>query len=363
MEAKQLPSHPLPEWIQEENRVLRENAPRYFVNLIENNVLENVSSLADIETEQVAALAGDTSCGYFLRNNDKPTVVKFRTWGTTAEANALQAWRDVGARVPRVEAFGVVPITANTKPRIRYIVMEGITDQQGNPAPTAHAFIQANPDKAAEVGAAMGRELAKMHRVVMPGTVGSFSEEGIREGYASVDEFYTHALDEERSYLVSIGLTEEQVDKLKEKVGKIDFPEEGVLIHSDYGVHNVLVEQGDASKVRPFDPNAKVGDPYFDIARFLNKIALKKAEYEANPHDDKLKKDYELERALGESLIEQYKQESGIEFDEPRMLLNQIVKETRVLHYEEKKVAAGVPLSTKLRKDILKQQVGKLLGD
>lgn len=158
MEPTEVPAHNAELTPSPETKIIRVNTPKLLISLIEQGALENISSLSDIPSGSVTALEGGVSSAcYFLENNGKPLVVKFRTWGVAAEAEALRKWRGVEVSVPEVIKDGVVGLDIGTKLPVKYIILEGITDKKGGIAPTATDFVVRSNENLEQLGREMGR--------------------------------------------------------------------------------------------------------------------------------------------------------------------------------------------------------------
>ncbi len=320
-----LPSHETGLTVRSEVRKLRKNAPGYFLSLIENGVLENITSIRDIPSQSMVALGGLASACYFYENNGKAEVVKFGTLSTEAEEMALKAWKAQGASVPDVKSSGYVP---GVEDRTKYIVLEGITTSEGERAPIGEDFIARFPDKTEQLGRIMGVELAHMHRAETALPFGAFADtKGSTASTAA--EYYGAEIRSGQGALKASGMTDAQLDDLYNNVQMIHFPEKGVFVHGDYGPHNVLVNSSEPLSIKVFDPAPRIADGYWDIARLKNQVELLAGLVTSSPEDSELLDEYHQRKTYTDTLINSYTQTTGESLDPQRLLANQIVTELR----------------------------------
>jgi aminoglycoside phosphotransferase (APT) family kinase protein len=298
---------------------LRENAPTYFVSLIENGVLENVTSIRDIPSESVVPLGGRNSACYIYENNGRPEVAKFGNVSILAEAQTLKAFTEHGVTAPEVKGSGTVPGTETDDPPVKYVVLEGITTKEGNPAPTGDKYLAEHPEQSAVLAKTMAEQLARIHRIPSDRPFGGF-EDAPGSNADTVAEYFAGKIDDSVDILGSIGITTDGIDALKEKLKTIKFPTSGVVVHGDFLPNNVLVGSQEPLTVKVIDPMPSINDPYWDIARYLN-------EYEANEGpkpDEQVSSNPNPERDFRNAFIEKYEIEQG-PLDPTRLLANQII--------------------------------------
>ncbi len=344
MELKDLPIHPIEPWMFPEAQELRREAPENLVSMIETGVLENVSSLADLESSQVSVLdGGENSTCFFLNDNDQPVIVKFRHAGSSSETKALIVWGEHDLPVPKVISHGIVPGTQDFPNSTKYLVEEAIMDNDGNLSKSGYRFIAENPGELASVADRMGKILAGIHSVKANGMkFGGFADTwGNANGIDSFEDYLVGSIKFQREFLTQEGLSPESIDSIIKSIQAADFSEQGVYIHGDYGLHNVLVRNDNAEDVIVFDPNPLVADPYWDIAPILSKLEVKRRKAEANPQNIEFKEEFEKEKVYVDSLIKAYKVEMGEEFDEKRMDAIQFVRLVRKIDYGSRKEKAA----------------------
>lgn len=369
METNQIPTHKVDSPMLPEVRGLRTKAPGYLVSLIENGVLGNIESASVLE-------GGEVSACYFLKTDDGPRVVKLRHKGIEAEVEALKAWQAQGVHIPEVKAVGVVPMTLAEKDPVKYLVLRGIVGRDGLPALTGDKYLTLHPDMADEVGKSMGIELGKMHQAKSDGLFGGFSDMwGKDQAAVTLAEHFTNKIHYYSSFLLELGIPNDQIELVVKNIKSISFPVRGTYVHGDFGMHSVLIEDDDPSKVSVFDPNPIIGDPYWDIALRYNKAELNKAKYEAQPDNDEYKALYERDKTYLDALMGSYKKIAGVEIDGRRLLANQVVQEMSGIKYAEgkislqqseitangqQKVEDNRGLELRVRKDLFTQRFNRL---
>ncbi len=372
MEAGDIPIQPVDALTVPEAREIRENAPTLFLSLIENGKLENVDDIRDLPEGSLIPMGGRASACYFLRDNDQPRVIKFRNSGIEAEAQSLTIWREHGVAAPDVKAAGDVPTTLFMKRKPKFLIMEGIVNPDGEPAKTGSQYAFGHPEALPLLGKLLGTELAKIHGIPTDLPFGSFSDlSESSESLPTLQRLFLKNLAKESSYLRSIGISEEQLAVIETSIKEISFPDNGIIIHGDPGLHNVLVSSEEPLAIKIFDPNPKIHDPYWDIARMQIRQAMITAYAHAHPEDTQFGATYQLEKAYAEAFTNMYWTEGGQTCDEERLLVNEIFRGISPLKRYEKGEAETVPLGfmkkevpkaeiVELRKKILIQQIQRL---
>ncbi len=96
---------------------MRSKGPQYLKTLVENlHGIDGLDSIDSLHKEEVIALGGgNMSVDYAVHVNGRWMVVKFRSGGARAEAEALRAWGKTGASVVEVFNSGVLPETRGKK--------------------------------------------------------------------------------------------------------------------------------------------------------------------------------------------------------------------------------------------------------
>jgi fructosamine-3-kinase len=308
-----------------ETRVLRENAPRYIVSLIEDAcVLENITSLEDLPTGSLSVLAGGArSVAYSLANNETPLVIKFRSDNaTTYEAESLQAWSRVKAPVPNVISEGVIPISQKEGQKVSYILLGSIVNNDGTIAEEGSAFLEKHPEAIDQFGRSMGRVLAAMHTARTDEAVGPLPQQSRSTSWTE----FLHALYESnRTYLEKAGIGKQEQDEVIHAIGTIDFSQDtNVYLHTDWGPRNILVKNDNPETIVGIDPNPMVGHPLWDIAVLANYVAVKREKIRLSPHNHTFRADLEREERLFTHFLKGYQQDSDTPISPDKLSINQL---------------------------------------
>ncbi len=339
-----IPEHKPEIWMSKEIQELRANAHHHLNYLIENGDLGNITSVADLEPGQVTALEGGISSAcYFVRSDENPVVVKFRRFGGDAEIIVLRKWHDNGIAVPTIISSGILPNEQTpTDPPTTYLVMEGVTDSENGPAKSGHAFLEQHQDKISALGELMGKELAKIHQLTTNKPFGFIDKED-PQGY-TWPEYLQSILSQYEQYLKSFDISAEEIEILKRNLFIPEYPKEGSYLHGDYGLHNVLVESADPLKIKIFDPNPLIGDPYFDLARILYHYET----LEANVTDKERTRIY---KEFIDSLMKTYIETTGQPLAQTRLEANFLIRALTITRNREKRLDAKITFATGEEKD------------
>lgn len=358
MEVRDIPRHQV-EGVVPVVKEMRQQAPYYLVALIEDGRLENVENIRDVHGGGIQALGGESSACYLLENNGKKTFVKFRPRGVFAEVESLQAWGERGASVPHIQAVTEIrDATIHGKP-VQALVMDAVVGENGENASDGYHFLSQHPDRRTSLSRLMGTELALMHRTQSDKPFGGFADTwGAGSPYETLTEFYTDRVKNASEFLTRLGITDEQIAVLMDKIRTTAFPQKGVYVHGDYGLHNVLVESTEPLRIKVIDPNPDILDPYWDLAYQYNRLERKKALSASDPSDQNFKESYEKEQEYLEGLMQGYQAVLGIEeLDSSRLVINQIVKDIGSLRYHETKSRSAQPKDIDISKEVLKKRI------
>lgn len=301
-------SRAVEDWMPQEAKELHSKAPSYFLELIENGVLENITSLNDLEPDRIAALEGGTgSACYMFQNNGEYSVLKLRTDSIDAEAEALNAWHEVGADVPEVFGSGIIPSTADSSLPVKYILMEGIVDTSGKGAPLASTYIDTNSSTNAEIAMLMGKDLAKMHQATSSRAFGPFGDiSGDTSGVVNWNQFLLKEMLPHQRFLTEVGFNEEQINSMQQVIGSLPFSTEGVYLHNDFATRNTLVKATSPLSVCVLDPHPMVGDRHWDLAKQENRRGIAQKKFEAEPSNEKFRAGSAREAEYVDSLFSGY---------------------------------------------------------
>lgn len=323
MDPMEIPRHKVEMFHSPESQIIRAHTPQLLNTLVDQGVLGNIESVADIKPGSVTALEGGLSSAcYFLENNGKPVAIKFRTWGVDSEAETLRIWREVGVNVTQINSSGDVPLNIGTKNPVRYLILEGIVDESGNPAPTGGKFLSNHPDLLQVIGAEMGHQLFLLHQAKAEHPFGSFGDGSARPQFETWSQHLSEIVETNKKYLLDIGVGQRSIDDVLQKYQQIHFPIQGSYLHNDFNLDNILVENINPLKIRVFDPDSLIGDPYWDLARVISRQDFH--QLQAEKQGDTAQPWLEKEKTVNASLSDSYFKEAGQELDEQRLQANLI---------------------------------------
>jgi fructosamine-3-kinase len=265
---------------------MRLQAPRFIASVIEDaRVLQSVASIKDLRPEHLQPLAGGVDAATYLVNLPKEQVIiKLGIGGVAAETEAIEAWKARNVRVPKVLKKGIVPVTKGSAQPLHYLVQQALLDDSGRLIETCAAYLVYAPEKARQVGKALGIELNKMHSAISDGYFGEFKDShGSRSSYKTWNGYVTDALRQQETYLYKLGVSEADFDAALETIRHHTFVKRGRYLHGDFSIRNVAVKSRDPLKVSIFDPNPLIGDPSWDVSFLINNYEFEKRRL---AHDD-----------------------------------------------------------------------------
>ena len=303
----------------------RQAAPGYLQELIEQvHGIEGLDSLDQLHEEDMKALAGGSmSADYAVRARGKWVVVKFRSQGAEAEAEALRAWKKAGADVVAVYNDGVIPSTKEKEHPVKFLVLEAAQDEKNELAPTAQDYLKDHPEEAKAIGQVMGRVLAAMHRAQDGSNYGNFadmwgSEENPPQSW---NAYLIGYVDEHRQDLLDLGFTELKLKNLKRVLEKMGFPKNGVYLHGDFSTRNAMLvdhspQTGNRSfQVKIIDPNPLIGQPSWDLAVLRNNLEFARRKVLHRPDNPDFQKELSVQRDIYDGVMEGYRESGGPDID------------------------------------------------
>lgn len=357
---------------------LRSNAHHYFVSLIGQEILQNVTSIQDLRSGSVSLIGQDTgavSACYLVENNDQPVIVKMAISDLTREAQALNQWREAGVRTPYVTSYGSLTMEgADESPqKVYYLVEEAIMNDRGKIAPISFEYLArfsdgllTNPSpKIAEFGRTVGETLALMHTVRPAVTTDKPFGAGYIRPAATYAEMLAQIVDDRREILLEMGYSGEDLNRYIEKIKATKYVEQFTLTHGDYGPHNILVEQEDPLKIVVIDPNPRLADPYWDLAWQYNRFMLKEDQYRMDPNNEDFARHYAREVEYFKGYKEGYFGKAGENIDQDRLKVHQIaILMSRVAWTErDKKENKILDQVTQREHNLRKQELARMLTD
>ncbi len=342
MQVKDIPVVPTGSGAPEGLKELRQQAPEMLRILIEQiHAIEDIQTLDDLQPNDLKALAGgNMSVDYAIRVNRKWMVIKLRTSGAEAEAEALRAWKQAGANVVAVFNSGVLPQTEQTKKQVKFLVLEAAMNGQNQIGKTVKEYIKEHSEAAQPIAEKMGEVLAAMHTAVAGNHYGEFADMwGSEEGENAPHTWNAYLMgyvDEHARHLRELGFTQLKIDNLKRKLQSMKFPEKGVYLHGDFSERNSILTRLQPYQVIVFDPNPLIGDPSWDLAILQNNFEFAKRKLEHN-RDDANQTQLQIEQAILEGVLEGYHKAGQGNIKEEALYASQLMQCLYLLPGKEKR--------------------------
>jgi fructosamine-3-kinase len=247
--------------------------------LEESGEFSDLPGLDQMEPEQVVSLGGGVDAAtYLVKCPDRDVVLKLNSEGLEAEARTLRAWRPYSERVPEVLGLGTVP--SSGEPPVKYLILSALKNDDGDVVETADDFLERSPDRARELGRAVGTELHQLHQAVDRSGFGNFADspgsERTYQGWSAYleDFFVLHA-----DFVKHLGIDDVQIEAARGFISTCPFVPDGRFLHGDVTIRNVGVYSYHPITVGLFDPNPLIGDPSWDIAPMMNNVAFNELRY------------------------------------------------------------------------------------
>jgi fructosamine-3-kinase len=295
----------------------REEAPEFLRLLIEKHAgIDGVSSLEAFSDGDITILlGGKMSLIYALRVEGRWVVVKFRSRGGLAEAQALRAWNRVGASVVCVLANGVIREAGGGKEAVKYMVMEAVVDPQNRIARTAQEYLGDHPEEAREVARPLGEALAEMHRASAGTDFGEFADmDEKKDGKESPQSWASYLVGYLRQHhrdLLRLGFPPPRLHALRERIGGMAFPGTGVVLHGDFSARNSALVAHAPYQIKVFDPNPIIGHPSWDLAIIENNVDFSRRRLEHAPDRQDLRTKLQVEEGTLEGVLQGYARAGG----------------------------------------------------
>ncbi len=349
---------------------LRKNAPFYIKEIIEkSHAIGGIHSIEDLSQNSIKALSGGMlSAVYFLKRTGQELVINLRSKGVDATAEAFSAWQKKGANIVNIISSGIVPTTRSQADKVKYLIMEGIVDKTGKPAQTAQDYVRKYPEKAKQVGIALGRQLAKMHQAKTERSFGEYADMwGNTAAIRTWNNYLTGYISFHQTYLTKIGINEDKLKKLIEVIKKTKFSKKGRYIHGDFSMRNAIVESEHPLKLKIIDPNPLVGHYSWDLAVLYNNKEFSKRKFAAFPKNKQFQKKFNIDQDCLEGFIEAYQKYSSYKIDRKKVLMSQVMQIIFLTQTEEKKLKknpddVNQKLEYRIRKELLVESIETLLS-
>jgi fructosamine-3-kinase len=279
--------------------------------LEESGEFPELPDLDQMGPDQIESMGGGVDAAtYLVKSPDGDIVVKLNSEGLEAEARALRSWKPYTERVPEVLGLGTVPSSAD--PPIKYLLLAALKNDDGEVIETADNFLEQSPDRARELGRALGTELHRLHQAVNDAGFGNFADSpGSERTYESwsayLEDFFAIFAD----LVQQVGIDNDQVQSVRGFMRACPFVPEGRFLHGDVTIRNVGVYSYRPITVGLFDPNPLSGDPSWDIAPMMNNVAFNELrERRESEPPAALTRDRELLAGFWESYPEKLAEES-----------------------------------------------------
>lgn len=331
---KEIPTHVIQQWISPESKRLKERAPQYLYSFMEARNL----AVSNFYIEALAS--GETSASYYLEGLNSTFVLKIKPYGASAESETLRAWHSGGVHVPNVLDVGLIKGTLG-EVDVQYLQLEAIMDRNDQIAQLGYEFIDGAVFRAAEIGKLMGTELAKMHAIPSVRKFGLF---GDRSGktYFSWNEYLLELLQQNTDYLFHKGITQIELNHLRQQLRRIDFPEAGNYIHSDFGVHNILVADRQTLDIYVIDPDPQTGNPLFDLAAIMFRLQVSTIMHDLQPENPEIQHQYKKFVDCYQALVRSYSSQSRNRLDPREIAIHQVVTLLPKMSNREKKLKTWI---------------------
>jgi fructosamine-3-kinase len=247
--------------------------------LEESGEFTDLPKLDQMSEDQVVEMAGGVDAStYLVKGPDRDVIVKLNSSGLEAEARALRAWKPYTPRVPEVLGLGTVPTTGEKQ--IKYLILPALKNDEGEVVETAADYLEESPERARELGQAVGAELHRMHQAVNKTGFGNFADlPGSERTYDSWSAYLEDFFAQHADFVQKLGISDDQVEATRAFIRRCPFVAQGRFLHGDVTIRNVGVYSYRPITVGLFDPNPLIGDPSWDIAPMMNNVAFNELRY------------------------------------------------------------------------------------
>ena len=247
--------------------------------LEESGEFTDLPKLDQMSEDQVVEMAGGVDAStYLVKGPDRDVIVKLNSSGLEAEARALRAWKPYTPRVPEVLGLGTVPTTGEKQ--IKYLILPALENDEGEVVETAADYLEESPERARELGQAVGAELHRMHQATDETGFGNFADSpGSERTYNSWSAYLEDFFAQHADFVQKSGISDDQVEATRAFIRRCPFVAQGRFLHGDVTIRNVGVYSYRPITVGLFDPNPLIGDPSWDIAPMMNNVAFNELRY------------------------------------------------------------------------------------
>ncbi len=322
---------------------VRSKGPEYLKTLVEDlHGIQGLNSLADLGEEDIIALSGgNMSVDYAIRVQGRWVVVKFRSGGAEAEAEALRAWRKAGASVVEVFNSGDLPKREDEDKQVKYLVLEAAMDEQNRLAKTGQEYVKSHPEDTYKIAVQMGRVLAAMHRAKAQHSYGEYadmwSSDENKPSMRTWNDYLLTYVDEHHDDLINWGFTPLKLENLKRALAAMEFPEQGVYLHGDFSTRNAMLITMNPFLVKVLDPNPLIGHPSWDLAVLYNNEEFEKRKLDHDPENGTYRSAHKIQKDALEGVLEGYEQAGGEKIERKAIAASQLMQCIYLLPGKEKR--------------------------
>ncbi len=332
MKREEIPVPKSEQGVSNSLKGMRGKGPAFLQMLVEDlDGIEGLNSLEDLQQENVVALAGgNMSVDYAVQVQDRWVVVKFRSGGARAEAEALRAWKQAGADVVEVFNSGVLPETKHGDKEVKFLVLEAAVDEHDRLANTGKAYIRRHPEATLDIAVQMGRALAAMHRAKANHPYGEYADMwGSEEGKPPMltwNDYLLGYVDEHHDDLIGWGFTPLKLENLKRALAALEFPDQGIYLHGDFSARNAMIVKTAPYRIKVLDPNPLIGHPSWDLAVLYNNEEFEKRKLDHDPENGIYRSAHQIQKDILAGVLEGYREAHGQELDRKAIAASQLMQ-------------------------------------
>lgn len=293
--------------IPQQIKYLRNNARLYLSTALEKKLIPAYQEIGVFRPKD-----GVRSAVYLARLNIDVHIIKLSIFDQTDNWEALRSWRESGITTPPIITNGQFSCAEDTP--IYYLVMDFIEGENGN------HYLDKHPEQTSSFGYRAGKMLRQMHQVVPEKNICG----GIDIGHAfSTDDLVKKLVQARMEILASLGIDARILQRFLRYMTAVG-PQTSTWVHNDFAPHNLIVKDVPRLNLTVIDPNAFVGDPYWDLANAKNRLLWVAKRLAKNPEIVLFQHQAKKESLYYPALVAGYEQ--GKPLDEERLLAQQIAQ-------------------------------------
>lgn len=239
-------------------------------------------------------------------------IVKLSIFNQLDNWEALKVWAENRVSTPPILTSGQISLSGD--PPIYYLVMDYVDGENGND------YLDKHPGQTSAFGYQAGEMLRQMHQVVPEKNICG----GIDIGHAfSTDDLVKKLVQARMEILASLGIDARILQRFLRYMTAVG-PQTSTWVHNDFAPHNLIVKDVPRLDLTVIDPNAFVGDPYWDLANARNRLLWVAKRLAKNPENVLFQHQAKKESLYYPALVAGYEQ--GKPLDEERLLAQQIAQ-------------------------------------